>query len=237
MKYLKITLKFILAFNLIIVLLLGLVYANHHKELPYGQQGEEADQLAGKMLQALNYEGYKEIRELSWTFSSLGRERHFKWQKKKGLCTVAWDSISVDLDLKNLKKSNIKINNIAYKGEKEKDLIYTAESKFNNDSFWLVAPFKLFDKGVERRRVILEDGSDALLVTYKSGGNTPGDSYLWLLDKDFKPKAFNMWVSISPIGGLEASWEKWTETTQGVFLPQLHQIFFLDLNIQNLTID
>lgn len=68
------------------------------------------------------------------------------------------------------------------------------------------------------------------------GGTTPGDSYLWLLNEDDQPKAFQMWVSIIPIGGIEASWEQWKETPNGAFLPQLHQLLFLDLEITGIKV-
>ena len=234
MKYLKIALKSLLVLLLFLGLSLISLYHYYDHELPQGEQGEAADQLAQKMLVAMNYDAYKELDYIEWSFSSRGRGRSYSWYKRQARCTVAWDSISVDLNLNALKKSNIQVNGAAYKGELEKDYISSAKAKFNNDTFWLVAPFKLFDKGVERRLVKQNNASDALLVTYTSGGNTPGDSYLWFLDEDYKPKAFQMWVSLIPIGGIEATWEKWQQTANGAFLPRLHKVLFLDLEITNL---
>lgn len=237
MKYFKIALKTFLVFLLLLGVFLSSIYHYYDRELPKGEQGLEADRLAKKMLFAMNDDAYKEISYIAWTFSSLGRERHYQWHKKQGRCTVAWDSIKVDLKFNDLKKSRVKINGLVYKGEMKKDYINTAEAKFNNDSFWLVAPYKVFDKGVERRLIKQKNKQDALLVTYTSGGNTPGDSYLWLLDDGYKPKAYRMWVGLSPIGGLEATWEKWYKTSKRAFLPQLHQLLFLDLKILDLTIN
>lgn len=42
-----------------------------------------------------------------------------------------------------------------------------------------------------------------------------------------------MWVSIIPIGGLEASWEDWKKTESGAILATTHQILFYELSIQN----
>ena len=95
---------------------------------------------------------------------------------------------------------------------------------FNNDSFWLVAPYKIFDEGTERSLVSLEDGSQALLVTYTSGGSTPGDSYLWLLNENEIPYAYKMWVKIIPVGGVEASWDHWTKMESGAYLPKSHKM-------------
>lgn len=56
----------------------------------------------------------------------------------------------------------------------------------------MVAPYKVFDKGVERTLIKTKNNKDVLLVTYTSGGSTPGDSYLWLLDDNEKPNAFKI---------------------------------------------
>ena len=116
--------------------------------------------------------------------------------------------------------------------EKEK-LVDKALKNFNNDSFWLVAPYKVFDSGTERSIVTLEDGTEALLVTYTSGGTTPGDSYLWLLNENAFPRAFKMWVKIIPVGGLEASWDDWVITQSGAFLPKSHTLGPVNLSMGN----
>lgn len=234
MKYLKIVLKSLFLLILTLGLSLAGLYFSYDKTLPQGEQGIEADRLAKKMLDAMNYEAYKELNYIAWTFSSRGRGRSYKWYKNQGSCKVLWDSISVNLNIKALNKSSVQVNGLAYTGEKKDDFIRAAEAKFNNDTFWLVAPYKVFDAGVERRLVKQNNGENALLVTYKSGGTTPGDSYLWLLDDSHRPKAFQMWVSILPIGGLEVTWEQWEKTVNGAFLPRLHQISVLDLEITDL---
>jgi hypothetical protein len=88
----------------------------------------------------------------------------------------------------------------------------------------LSAPFKVFDPGTERKLVDTEEGAHALLVTYESGGVTPGDSYMWLLDENYMPFAWKMWVKIIPIGGVKAEWLGWNETETGVILPSGHNI-------------
>ena len=236
MKYVKIALKSFLALIVFLGLSLAVLYYSYDQELPQGTQGVEADLLAKKMLDSMNYKAYKELNYISWTFSSRGRARSYRWYKNLGLCKVLLYSISVDLNIKALMKSSVQVNGSAYTGEMKDDLIRVAEAKFNNDSFWLVAPYKLFDAGVERRLVKQDNGENALLITYKSGGTTPGDSYLWLLDDNHRPRAFQMWVSILPIGGIEASWEQWEKTAKGAYLPRLHQLSVLDLEITGLKV-
>ena len=110
-------------------------------------------------------------------------------------------------------------------------MIDKALKNFNNDSFWLVAPYKVFDQGTQRAIVELKNGTNGLLVTYNSGGTTPGDSYLWILNENGFPSAYKMWVSIIPIGGLEASWDDWLVTQSGAFLPKSHKLGPLTLSM------
>ena len=70
-----------------------------------------------------------------------------------------------------------------------------------------------------------------LLVTYISGGTTPGDSYLWHLDESGNPSSFQMWVSILPIKGLEASWQGWITTESGAKFPTFHKLLFLGIEM------
>ena len=100
----------------------------------------------------------------------------------------------------------------------------TAYAMFCNDGFWLTAPFKLTDPGARRTLVTLPDGRKGLKVTYDSGGVTPGDSFVWILDEKGIPSTFKMWVSILPIGGIEASWEQWVELPTGAKLSTFHLI-------------
>jgi hypothetical protein len=57
-------------------------------------------------------------------------------------------------------------------GSDKTDAIKTANDYFNND-FWLIAPFKLRDPGTSRS-IVMQDEKEALMVTYTSGGSTPG---------------------------------------------------------------
>jgi hypothetical protein len=45
----------------------------------------------------------------------------------------------------------------------------------------------------------MQDNQEALMITYASGGSTPGDSYVWFVDQNYMPKAWRMWVSIIPV--------------------------------------
>lgn len=204
------------------------MYLKYNEDLPTGEQGAKADQLATKMLEALDEEAYLNTDYLEWTFK--GRH-HYKWYKSDKNCEVYWDDFTVILDLENQDNSKVFVAKQEYNGIEKQDYIDKAEAYFNNDSFWLVAPYKVFDSGVERRLVKTDDNKDALLVTYNSGGTTPGDSYLWHLDDTGMPTSYQMWVAILPINGLEATWDQWTTSESGAQLPTFHKLLFLGLEM------
>jgi hypothetical protein len=79
-----------------------------------------------------------------------------------------------------------------------------------------------------------EEGSEALLVKYGSGGVTPGDAYLWHFDDKGRPVSWDMWVSIIPIGGASASWDKWEELATGAVVSTSHDLGPLTTEITDL---
>ena len=209
---------------LLLVAVLAICYFTYNEPLPKGEQGKQADELASKMLKELAYEAYKNTEVLEWSFRG---KHHYKWYKQENIVVVSWKQNKVILNTKESDKSEVYIDD-----EKVVNSIILKQARgfFNNDSFWLVAPYKVFDVGTERRIVKYND-KDALLITYASGGTTPGDSYLWILDKNYMPTSFKMWVKIIPIGGLSATWSDWTTTKSGIKLPTKHTLSLLDLEI------
>jgi len=229
-KILKFLGKFILGIIVTLVVLFAFVYLKYNEPLPQGIQGIEADALATKMLKAVNHEGYKNTRYISWTFRG---GHHYIWDKDQHKVNVSWSDVEVALNLKQPKTSTVTIDRKTIMADKASAHIEKALSYFNNDSFWLVAPHKVFDNGVTRSIVTQENNEKALLVTYTSGGTTPGDSYLWILDENGLPKGYKMWVSIIPVGGLYASWEDWKITDSGISLPNSHALLVLDIPMKN----
>ncbi|MDE0772437.1 MAG: hypothetical protein OSB25_09590 [Salibacteraceae bacterium] len=225
---LKIIGKILLGLTVTVTAVLICLFFVYNEKLPEGKQSVEADELASKMLKAVHHEAYKQTRYLEWTFVG---QHHYKWDKKQQLVAVEWDDFTVHLNIQNPDSSTVLVNDVEVNDDSRSEIIETAIGYFNNDSFWLSAPQKIFDPGTERRIVLLENGDKALLVSYTSGGNTPGDSYLWLLDESGLPSAFKIWVSIIPLGGVKATWESWITAESGALLPSNHKLLFLDISM------
>jgi hypothetical protein len=228
---LKKLVKILVGIVLFVLIAFGLLYAIYNQALPNGKAGPEAEAMARKMVNALGYDDYKATRYLEWTFA--GGEHRYLWDTSNGNVTVRWDDYRVELNL--IKKDDSKVfhKEQLQKGSSQKKGIKKAISFFNNDSFWVVAPFKVFDKGTKRSIVPLADGSNGLLVNYTIGGTTPGDSYLWQLDARGFPMSFQMWTKIIPIGGLTATWDNWQKMETGFYVPKYHKIGPITLKLPN----
>lgn len=226
--YFKKIAKILLGFILVVIAVLTCLFFVYNEQLPEGIPSKEAEQLAEKMLTALGAFAYENTNYLEWTF--VGRHHH-KWDKQQQLVSVEWGDNKVLLNIQHPDSSMVWVNKAPVEGDARLEIIETAVGYFNNDSFWLVAPLKIFDPGTERRIVLLENGEKALLVTYTSGGNTPGDSYLWLLDESGLPYAFKIWASVIPIGGVKSTWDSWKSTESGVLLPTQHKLLFLNISM------
>jgi hypothetical protein len=230
-RFLKILLGIFIFFTLPSGLLIGYVYLKYNEPLPTSKPSKAADELALKMLNALNYDAYKNTDDIEFVFNN---QHFYKWHKTKNTCEVYWKQKQVHLDLNAIKNSKVRIGKQDYNGSEKGKYIQKALDYFNNDSFWLVAPYKVFDKGVTRSISKNESGDKGLLVTFNSGGSTPGDSYLWHLDENYKPVSYQMWTSILPIKGFPASWSDWTISETGAVLPSFHKLSVLGLEITGL---
>ncbi|WP_405568187.1 hypothetical protein [Polaribacter sp. Asnod6-C07] len=217
-------LKIIIAVILLIIGFGFIYYFVNNEELPEGKKGKEADALAIKMYNAINHEAFENTEILKWSFRN---EHFYTWHKQENIVHVSWAEKKVTLNTKQPEKSVLYIDG---KITKNKELIKKAQDFFNNDSFWLIAPYKIFDNGTERS-IVKHEGKDALMVTYTSGGSTPGDSYLWILDDNYYPTSFKMWTSVIPIGGVSGTWSNWKKTEAGIKLPTKHTLSLLGLEI------
>ncbi len=217
-KLLKI-LGYLLLF--VIVALSILWFTNNEKE-PMGKTGPAADQLAEKMMAAVGKTAWDSTKYVRWTFANGGHE--YFWDKERNFVKVAWEGNEVLLDTKSV-AGRAWQNGQEVTGDAGHAIVWEAWGLFCNDSYWLNPVVKAFDPGTERSIVKLKEGREGLKVQYKTGGVTPGDSYIWVLDENHRPMAWKMWVKIIPLGGLENSWEGWQTLSTGAQVSTTHTFF------------
>ena len=227
MKFIK-WLGIIIGILILVVVIAGLVM---DESLPEGGvEGEEADNLALKMEESLGKEHWHDIQYIEWTFAGL---HHFLWDKHRNFARVKWENLTVFI--KPGTEEGMAFRGAdRIEGDDVKKMVETANAYFNNDMFWLVAPFKSFDDGA-KRMLVDYDGEKRLMVTFSEGGTTPGDSYLWKLAEDGTPENYKMWTQIIPIGGVEASWSGWHEFGNGVKLSHFHDMGAMGLVISDVS--
>lgn len=229
MKYLKYGLGIVVGLILLIVIVVRLTI---HEPRPDIIEDKNAELLAEQMLSAVNKTAWDSLSYVQWSFRG---EHHYIWDKIKNDALVSWDDYEVHLDPDQVSGKAYK-SGALLEGKDHDSAIQDAWSYWCNDMFWFAAPFKIRDKGVELKVARDQDGQEGLLVSYSSGGVTPGDSYLWFLGQDGLPSGFKMWVKIIPIGGVYTSWENWKKLPGGAQVASLHQgnADFLRLEITNI---
>lgn len=205
----------------------GVLYVIYNEPLPEGKAGAEAQALKEELYAAVNKAAWDQTRYIQWTFA----DRHdFLWDRERNLVEVSWGDTRVLLEPGT--KSGV-IYEDGKRQEANQSTFDAAYRNFINDAFWLNAFVQLEDAELKVVDLKEEEGR-GLLATYPSGGVTPGDSYLWILDDNGLPKAWKMWVKIIPIGGIRTSWENWTTLPTGAKVAQNHSMGFMDVAITNL---
>ncbi len=205
------------------ILIIGAVTALFilNEKEPVGATGDAADALAQKMIDAVDGQAWKKTAWVRWSFMD---QHHYIWDKDRDLVKVSWDNYEVLLDTKT-QKGDVTQAGLEVSGDEADQQVKDAWNYFCNDSYWLNPVVKAFDPGVERSIVTLKDGREGLKVKFHSGGTTPGDSYVWLLDQGGLPQHWKMWVKIIPIGGVGTSWEGWQKLPGGAMISTTHTVF------------
>lgn len=234
--------KVLVALGVLVALLAGGLYllrSSLSNPLPPSAPGPEADALARSMQAAVGHEAWEETEVVRFTFR--GSHAHV-WDRARGFALVAWEEDGPG-DLVEVRMRLADRRAVVHRAGEEVAApesgtwIEKAWSLWCNDTFWLNPIAKLFDAGTERGLVELDDGRRGLLVTYTTGGVTPGDAYLWILGQDDRPVAWRMWTRILPIPGIETSWEGWTELSSGAVVATRHRtpLGVLELDVETDT--
>lgn len=224
-------LKWVLGILLILGVLMVACTATLSKKMPSTISGD-GDALAQKMLDATNKSAWDTLGYLQWTFMG---NHHYAWDKNANIANIQWGDKEVILDLDKVDGKVLSNGVMITDLKKKQKLISKAWSFWCNDSFWMFANFKVNDPGVSREIVELPDdsGNQGLKVTYESGGVTPGDTYIWVLDTDFVPTGYYMYVDILPVKGVYTSWENWVDIG-GAKLSTTHANKLFEMEMKNL---
>lgn len=206
--------------GLILLVVLGIWISS--EPMPEGKEGPAADALAEKMMDAVNHEAWDSTEAVTWIFQALEPHEHL-WDKQRHFAQVSWSNYKVLVDI-NQKTGVAYTMGGKIDGKEGAKLVETAWQYWVNDAFWLNPVVKAFDPGTSRSIVTTESGEEALMISYSSGGFTPGDSYLWFLDENALPYKWKMWVKVIPIGGLEASWQDWVTLETGAKVASMHKL-------------
>lgn len=215
-----------------LILLVAGVFIALNKPRPVSNPTAEADALARSVEAAVNRQAWDQTGAVTWVFR--GVNRHL-WDKTRQYDRVIWGSgdgqIEALVNLSAPEKGVVTKGGERLSPEAASKHLKKAYAAWINDSFWLNPLVKLFDDGTRRTALEPVDGNSRLLLQYMSGGLTPGDSYLYTLDKTNTPIAWEMWVSILPIGGLKVSWEGWTTLYSGARVATLHDLGPTSINL------
>ena len=206
----------------LVVLALGLAVAvvALSQPRPRAQSGPAADELARRIERAVDKDAWERTQAVRWFFG--GRNRHL-WDRRRMYARVAWGDVTAYVNL-TTRGGVVQKGGSWVTGGEQRKLLDKAYAAWINDSYWLNPLTKLFDEGVTRKTVAQPDGSLALEVSYGGVGLTPGDSYLWLLGPDGRPRGWQMWVSILPVKGLFVAWDGWTQLASGAWVATQHQL-------------
>ena len=201
-----------------VIVLMGVAYFSSEPR-PEGVPGAAADALAAKMEAAVHKDAWDRTGAVQWSFFE---RHHYVWDRQRGLVELRWGE-SRALFRTADQTGRVWREGVEQNEEDAREALRTAYAYWINDAFWLNPVVKFFDPGVERSLVELDDGREALLVSYTSGGVTPGDAYLWIPGPDGLPAAWRMWVQIIPVGGIEVTWEGWVELETGAKVATQHE--------------
>lgn len=189
-----------------------------------------ADAVTQQMFTAMNKPAWDSLKYLKWEFM---RGHRYLWDKQNNHAVILFDDKKVVMDLDQV-DGIVYANGKKIEGPEAAKIKETAWSNWCNDSFWMFAPFKAKDKGTKRTIVETDEAKTGLMVSYESGGVTPGDGYLWLLGEDHIPTGYKMWTFV-PLQGMKVSWENWKTLKGGAKVALSHKSPLLKFDMKDVA--
>jgi hypothetical protein len=154
-----------------------------------------ADSVAFRLTEALGGpEAWASLPYLRFDFArSAEGERttiasHF-WSRHDGRYRVEWSNDQGDyvaLFNVNTREGEVFLNGEPVEAEQHEALLNRAYGRYINDTYWMLAPSKVFDEGVTR--TLMPDSSDGtndvIRLSFQEVGLTPGDQYWLYVDRE-----------------------------------------------------
>ena len=184
----------------------------------------EADALADAVFKASGGENWPKVKSVQFTFnvgdgSNVVASAKHVWDVRAGTDTVTWKDKTVTVDVR------------APAGDADAKAAY---ARWVNDSYWLLAPLKVKDAGVNPAYGGRQDEYEVLHLRFAGVGLTPDDQYNLYVDP--QTHLVRRWDYMpSPDKKLSGTWEGYKEFS-GLKLATEHQmagkrIWFSDVEV------
>ncbi len=180
----------------------------------------KVDQWVEKIESSINKDAWDQTNWVSWSFA--GR-RNYVWDRSTNWVELKFENYKIVFPVDSFELGYVFLKDSLVEGENRLEILEGGYGAFCNDSFWLNAPSKLKDPGVE---LGIKDtlNQEFLSVSYTSGGVTPGDTYFWETSENGLPSGFYMNTQILTSPWVYASWENYDTISSGAIISTLHLI-------------
>lgn len=155
-----------------------------------GEADERAAAVAARLMEALGgEEAWADTRFVSFGFA--GRRSHW-WDRHTGRHrlegTTQEGERYVVLQDVDERTGSVWLDGEKLEGERAAEMLENAYGAWINDTYWLIAPYKLRDPGVslawDREETIDGRTYDVLALSFEGVGLTPGDRYWVWVDRE-----------------------------------------------------
>lgn len=176
--------------------------ASEPAEDPVKTMETRADSVALMAYSATGGDAWNDVRYLRFDFAvesagERGPSRRHLWDRTTGDYRIEWpaagDTTVVVLFNVSTREGSAFLEGSAADPERAAQILASAYSRHINDTYWLMAPQKVFDPGVKRTYAADSSsaGVEVLRLEFDNVGLTPGDRY---------------WMKIDPATGDLAGW-------------------------------
>lgn len=223
----KLILFFILTLAFVFAIFLFTLRTQQNNEIPESTPGPQADALMERILKAVHQDAWDRMAAVSFSFKP-GEGNYFTDLKRK-VSELAYEEagkkVLVQFALDGSRCRAV-VDGTPLSTDDAKTKCEESIQEEKRARFWL-HPFGLISREAKPSLV----GSRALLVEFAPVDGERGDIYQIVVDEDGLPTHWKTWSQAMPIGGIEASFEKWIALEGGARCSTLHRTFINEIEI------